>query len=217
VLSDLHIGYEGEMHKKGVLVPKTQFKQIMQELEKIFAVIEKKKWTCKRIVLNGDVKHDFGRISEQEWREILRLIDYLLKKGEVIVVEGNHDPVLQPIAAKRDIRLVKDVQVGQVLIHHGDTLIDVKNYKNPKIIVMGHEHPALCLSEGARKERFKCFLKGTYRRRTLLCLPSFNPLTMGTDMLREKTLSPLLDRDLSNFEAWIAADQIYYFGKLKDI
>ncbi|MFQ5620317.1 MAG: metallophosphoesterase [Candidatus Nanoarchaeia archaeon] len=219
VFSDLHIGYEGEMHKKGFLVPKVQFTKIMQHLEMIFGVMEKNKWHVNTIIMNGDVKHGFGKISEQEWREILRLTDFLLTKcKDIIVVEGNHDPVLKPVAAKRDVKLVKEHQINDVLILHGDEEPDLDVYEvRPNILIMGHEHPALLLTEGAKRERYKCFMKGEYDGATLLCLPSFNPLTQGTDMLREKTLSPLLDRDLGRFEAWIVADKTYYFGKLSEL
>ena len=217
ILSDIHIGYEAELHKRGVLVPKTQFKQIVERLEKIFTVLKAKRWPVKEIVLNGDVKHTFGKISEQEWREVLRLLDFLQKHcSSIIVVEGNHDPVLAPVAAKRDLHLVKDYRVGDVLIIHGDAEPDLKLSK-PQLLIMGHEHPALSLQEGGRVERFKCYLKGLYKRIPLICMPSFNPLTEGTDMLSEDRLSPLLKRDIQNFEAWIVADTVYYFGKLKKL
>ncbi len=232
IISDLHLGYEGELHKRGVLVPKTQFKQVIERLDTIFTTLKKKDWPVKEIVLNGDVKHEFGKISEQEWREVLRLLDYLQKHcSTIIVVEGNHDPVLAPVAAKRNLKLVKEYLVRSTLIIHGDEEPDLRKYSagsctlkgvrsgilKPKLLIMGHEHPALCLREGGRVERFKCFLKGLYQRVPLICQPSFNPLTEGTDMLSEERLSPLLDRNIEEFEAWIVADDVYYFGKLKKL
>lgn len=211
IIADLHLGYEQELIKKGVLVPKKQFERIIKQLDKIFEEVE-----AEQIILNGDVKHAFGKISEQEWRDILRLIDYLKRKvKKIIVVEGNHDPVLWPVTAKRNIELVHEVQFENILVTHGDEDINPKEY-NIDTIIMGHEHPAIQLAEGARKERFKCFMKGKYKKATLLCLPSFNPLTEGTDMLSEPRLSPLLQDNIENFEVWTAVGA-RYFGKIKDL
>lgn len=219
VISDLHLGYESEMHKRGVLVPKVQYKEVVHRLAKIFAELKLKKWDVNEIVLNGDVKHEFGKISEQEWREVLRLLDYLQEHcKKIIVVEGNHDPVLKPIAAKRELLLVKEYRIGDTLLIHGDEEPELKSYSpKPKLVIMGHEHPAVCLREGAKVERYKCFMKGQYKKVPLICLPSFNPLTEGTDMIKEERLSPLLQGDIGNFDVYIVADTVYHFGKLKKL
>ena len=86
-----------------------------------------------------------------------------------------------------------------------------------KTIIIGHEHPAIVLKEGPRKEKYKCFIKGKFKRKNLIVMPSFNLVTEGTDVLLETRLSPFLQRDISSFECWIVADKVYYFGKLKGI
>ena len=45
-------------------------------------------------------------------------------------------------------------------------------------------------------------------------MPSFNPIIEGTDILKEKTLSPFL-KDTSNFECYIVADKVRFFGKIE--
>ncbi|MDO8660260.1 MAG: hypothetical protein Q7K43_00065, partial [Candidatus Woesearchaeota archaeon] len=82
VFSDLHLGYESELHFKGVLVPRRQFKETFFVISQIL----KKAEHVKTIVLNGDLKHSFGRISSQEWNDILRLIDELRKHCAKIIV-----------------------------------------------------------------------------------------------------------------------------------
>src|SRR3990172_1940024 len=77
VFSDFHIGYEAELHKRGVLVPKFQFKDILKRLGWIFAKLRAQCAQLKAIVINGDLKHSFGEISRQEWKETLELIDFL--------------------------------------------------------------------------------------------------------------------------------------------
>lgn len=104
VFSDFHIGYEEALNKEGILVPRFQFESIIKRLDKIFLKLNKK---IKRIIINGDLKHEFGTISEQEWRHTLRLLDYLLKKcDEVILIKGNHDTILGPIAEKRNVKVL---------------------------------------------------------------------------------------------------------------
>ena len=48
-------------------------------------------------------------------------------------------------------------------------------------------------------------------------MPSFNLVIEGTNILKEKLLSPFLKQDLKNFHVFIVEDKIYDFGKLKDI
>ncbi len=60
IINDLHLGYEGELHARGILVPKVQYDLIVKEIGKILAVVNP-----LQIVINGDLKHEFGRISSQ--------------------------------------------------------------------------------------------------------------------------------------------------------
>ena len=48
-------------------------------------------------------------------------------------------------------------------------------------------------------------------------MPSLNPISTGSDILREKLLSPFLQHNLDNFEVFIVETKTYYFGKVKDI
>jgi metallophosphoesterase superfamily enzyme len=51
----------------------------------------------------------------------------------------------------------------------------------------------------------------------LIVQPSFNLVTEGTDITKERLLSPFLKQDLGDFEVFIVSDKIYKFGKVKDI
>jgi metallophosphoesterase superfamily enzyme len=49
-------------------------------------------------------------------------------------------------------------------------------------------------------------------------MPSFTKITEGTDVLKEKLLSPFLDKKtIQDFDCYIIADKPYYFGKLKNM
>jgi len=211
IIADLHLGFEEALNKQGILVPRFQFRDLVKRLEK---VLDRK---YKLIIVNGDIKHEFGKISEQEWRETLKILDLLSKHAEkVILVKGNHDTILGPIARKKGVEIAESVIVGNNLIMHGHEL--AKNIpKDIKTIIIAHEHPAISLKEPGRIERFKCFLKGKYKTKNLIVMPSYNPLVEGSDILQEKMLSPYLKQNLDNFEVFVVEDKVYSFGKLKKI
>ncbi len=214
IISDVHIGYEESMNKRGIFVPRLQFEEIVKRMEKIFARLKDKK--IEKILINGDLKDEFGMISEQEWRNTLKFLDLLGRRcGEVVLIKGNHDHVLEPIARKRNVRIVNSMAVGKVLVTHGDAIPE--NVKDFDTIVIGHEHPAVTIREGARNESYKCFLKGEYRRKNLIVQPSLNTIVEGTDLLRDETLSPFLKQNLDNFEVYVVEDEIYRFGRLRNL
>lgn len=211
VIADLHIGFEEALTKQGVLVPRFQYKDMIDRLEQIFAKVRP-----KTVVLNGDLKHEFGGISKQEWKETMRLFDYLLRKCKnVIVVKGNHDPNIEPITRKKPVSVVDEYVLDDVVITHGDVIPKTK----AKVIVMGHEHPAIGLREKTRVERFKCFLKGKYKKSVLIVQPSFNVCVEGTDVTKEQVLSPLI-KNVRDFEVYIVDDvrkKTLYFGKVMNL
>lgn len=204
IINDLHLGYEGELRAKGVLVPKVQYKDILEEMEKILSIVQPKK-----IIINGDLKHEFGRISNQEWKDVLNFLDFCsLRCEEVIIIQGNHDPIIKPIAEKKDVSVVNKYELDDIIIVHGDELIKTK-----KTIIIGHEHPAISIKEGSKVEKYKCFLKG----KQIIAVPSFNPLLEGTDILQGRMLSPFL-KDINNFEVFIISKgEVFNFGKVKDL
>jgi len=211
ILADTHIGYEESLNKQGVLIPRFGFTEIIKRLEGVFKKIGK----VDKVIINGDVKHEFGGISEQEWRHTLQLLDFLGRKcNEVILIKGNHDTILGPIAEKRNVMVVDCYKIRDILIVHGNIVPELKGVKT---IIIGHEHPAVNIKDGVRVELFKCFLKGGFLRKTLIVQPSFNLITEGSDVLKEKLLSPFLQQDLGNFECFIVGDKIYGFGKLKKL
>ncbi len=211
VLADLHIGFEEALAKQGVLVPRFQYKDIIDRLEQIFAKVKP-----KTVILNGDLKHEFGGISRQEWKETMRLFDYLSRKCEqIIVIKGNHDPNIEPITRKKAINVVDELLLDNIVITHGDAAPKSK----AKVIIMGHEHPAVSLRDKGRVEKFKCFLKGTYKKSTLIVQPSFNVCVEGTDVTKERVLSPLIT-NIRDCDVYVVDDvrkKTLHFGKVKNL
>ncbi len=227
-LGDVHIGYEEALSKQGVLVPRFAFKEMMEKLEQmIFQCLSfSQKQKISTILVNGDLKHEFGRISETEWRHTVRFLKLLKQYSDhIVLVKGNHDTILEPIAKTKGLDLVSSYQIADVLFLHGDIILDVAYDKSVKTIIIGHEHPAVSVSQWPRTEKYKAFLLGkwkknrmTLRAKKIIVMPSFSLVTEGTDVLKESLLSPFLrGQNLASFDCFIVGDQPYHFGKLENL
>ncbi len=223
IISDLHIGFEEALNRQGVLVPRFHYKDIIKKLENIFQKIQ----PVEKIIINGDLKHEFGTISHQEWKEITNLFDFLKTRcKELIVIKGNHDAILEPIAKNtfrikfgsanykgKEINLTPEYREKGLLVIHGDKVPE----KLEDTIIIGHEHPAISLKDEAKVEKFKCFLKGKFKSKILIVQPSFNPSIEGSDIRKEQFLSPFLS-SLSNFQVFVVGkEEALDFGKLKNL
>jgi hypothetical protein len=218
VLGDFHIGQEEELNKQGIMMPRTNFSKLKKELLEIFSKTGK----LKKIILLGDIKHEFGALNNQEWKEVVELIEILEKKSEkLIIIKGNHDNFLKPITTWKKIELVDKIIIGKILLCHGDKIISTKESEKTKYIIIGHEHPAITLKDEHKSEKFKCFIKTFYgkgiHKKQLIVMPSLNFLTIGTDLTKEKPISPYL-KGMNTFECWIVEEaQSFYFGKIKTL
>lgn len=218
LLSDLHIGYEEALQWKGILVPKSQLNEMTAAVEETLDKAKFEGIKPKKIIINGDLKHEFGSVLRQEWKEVLVFLDFLLENSkEVVIIKGNHDPLTKTITEKRGIKVVKEYSLRDhlidTLIVHGDVLIKTKANR----IIIGHEHPAISLREGSKREKYKCFLKGKWKRKELICMPCFNPLLEGTDVLKERLLSPFLE-EIKKVEAYVINEgEVFYFGRIKSL
>ncbi len=213
IIGDIHLGYEESLSQQGVLVPRFQLEETIKRLEKIL-----KKLKIKEVVITGDLKHEFGKILYTESRDTLQFLDFLLKKYKVTIIKGNHDTILTYIVQKRDIELKQYYKINNFFICHGDKLMENLDFFNSNTIIIGHEHPAISISKNSRSETFKCFLIGKYKNKNLIVMPSFNILIEGSNILKEKLLSPFLKKsNLDDFEIYVVADKIYNFGKLKNV
>ncbi|MBI2145313.1 metallophosphoesterase [Candidatus Woesearchaeota archaeon] len=221
VIGDVHLGYEDAMSKQGIFLPRFQFRDTVDRLEKILSSLRPQGISVgeklEAVVINGDLKHEFGSISDQEWRDILKLIDLLLEHAQqVIIVRGNHDIKLSPIARKRSIVVVENISINDTFICHGHEVPASKEFRESKIVIVGNEHPAISVREGPRSELYKCFLLGRWDGKKMVVMPSFNQITIGTDILKEKFISPFMQQNLGSFEVFAVADKPYHLGKVAE-
>jgi len=211
VVADLHLGYEEMLNKQGIMIPRVNYDEIKKRIERAFSELKAKRKKIEVIIVNGDFKHEFGAPSQQEWKEVL----------EIILIKGNHDNILGPIARWKGIKIVDEffAEHEKALIFHGDKAIDEtsENYKNAETLIIAHEHCAVTLREGAKAEKYRCFLKGNYDGKILIAQPAISAIAEGSDVSRQMPLSPYLNQDLAEFEVFAVEDKVYYFGRLKDI
>ncbi len=216
VISDLQLGIEEYYNSMGVMLPRFNFLEVKKHLKKIF----EKKMHFSHIVLDGDIKHEYAKSSNQEWREIIELLELLsLHAAHISIVKGNHDLWIDPIARFAKVDVHNEglyLEKSNTYLCHGHEIPQSLEYEKATTIVIGHDHPAIELQEGAKREKFKCFLIGHYGKKKLVVLPSFNFAAVGSDP-RVSALSPFLKQNLDNFYAWMVEDEVYAFGKLKDL
>ncbi|MEZ0345718.1 MAG: metallophosphoesterase [Infirmifilum sp.] len=219
VVADLHIGYEEALSEDGIFIPPVQASEIREMLARMVD-----ETAASRIILLGDIKHEFGDVTRQEWRETSELLSYLLEdlKLKIDVVRGNHDNYLISLLKKMNIPLHDPYLLeGEILLFHGHKPLPIEGFEEKvKTIVMGHEHPALTLRDelGARV-KLKALLDGEYMGKRVLVLPALSPLMPGTEVNIERSLlSPLLrEANIENFRAY-AVDLdagIFDFGYIR--
>jgi len=221
VISDLQIGEELYLaEEKGIFIPQVQLKEIKKELNEIF-----KKVKASRILINGDVKHEFGEASKQEWREVIDLVEFLRKKvKEIIIVRGNHDNYLLNIASKINLTVFDPFYLEEgYLFTHGHKKI--KYPKNFHTLIIGHEEPAIILREGFDRIKLPALLYGEMKNgKRIICLPAFSYLSSGTEINcveKDEILSPILREDVEIDKLRVVGIDkdvgLLSFGKLKDI
>jgi len=212
IIADLHLGYEQYLNQKGFMLPSFQFKKIIGRIGEI-----KESAGADNIIINGDLKHEFGKVSRQEDRELKRLIDYLSKNfKKIILIKGNHDPLTPYISHLKNFKILETMKIQDSLITHGH-FIPEKIETNT--IIIGHEHPCIGLRSGERVEKIKCYLKGPFQDAKLVVMPSFNFVTEGSDILHEAIISPFLKKaKLSQFRVYAVENfKLFDFGRLEDI
>lgn len=217
-IADVHLGIEDALRAEGVLVPRSNRAQVQHRLERIFHELHvTPSERLQKIIINGDLRHQFGPLSPVERRESREFLRWLACWTEqIVLVEGNHDGSLQQLVAER-ITVTKGYSEGDCWFVHGS---ESEELGEGAWIVIGHEHPAVGLRDPVteRIEVYKCFLVGKFAKKNLLVLPSFNQVVRGSDLLKEQPISPFVQQsDLEEFSVYVVSDDgsLYEFGPLR--
>lgn len=206
IVADIHLGLENVLLESGVSIPRVQIDEI---IERIDTIIDK--YRVKKIVIAGDLKHEFGRNLPFEWEDVETLLKYLIDNNiEVVIIRGNHDNYLKAILARFGLELFDEIEIRGWKVVHGH-----KDCNADKII-MGHEHPAVKIRiDGVYT--FHCFLK-VVGSREVIVLPAFSPLVSGSDVTSCNFISPLLKNvGCDDVEVYAVNDDVYYLGTLSDL
>lgn len=170
VISDLHLGYEKALEEEGMYLPRFNTDSIREALNRIIC-----RYEPKRIVLLGDIKHDFKRTRYEGKEEVRRIAELLLNTADVVAVKGNHDNFLQNILQDVDIMAVDYVDLCGFRMEHGHT----DSGKRP--VIIGHEHPSVRISGSVSGGvKLQCFLH--MKKEGIIVIPPFSPLSAGTDL-----------------------------------
>lgn len=200
VISDLHLGLEGSVSHQGNYVPQFQLQEIKEDVKKA-----RKVSGASRILVNGDLKHEFKYTRFSEKKEIGEFFEMLETEfDEVIVVEGNHDTFLEEV--------LEDVEYGENHLEDGVLFLHGHRALKPDVefdtFVIGHEHPALELKDDVGfTEKIDCFLYGEMKSgRKIVVLPAFSKISGGSavnNVPQSKLLSPVLrnEVELSSLKA----------------
>ncbi len=216
VVADLHLGYEQALEESGIFLPAVQYKFIKE-----FIVNALRESGADKLIVLGDVKHEFGSALRQEWNETLDLFATMRGMGvEAHVVRGNHDNFLIPVLKRLNVPLHDPYfKLDDHLFAHGHKELPLDAWSGGvSRVVIAHEHPAVILrDELGVSVKLKCFLVGRHEGIPLVVVPALSPLMPGSEInvTNVKLLSPILRRvDLDSMRVYVVDlnTGIYDFG-----
>lgn len=203
LISDLHLGLEKEMAKKGFRLPAYSVRMV----ERVRNISER--CQTRRLVVLGDVKHTVGKVEDIDWGVVPWFFDTMLDLFEgVEVVPGNHDGNIKTVLPRRvTLHPSQGTVLGsgknRVGVAHGhawpsEEAIATKN------LVIGHSHFTYEMRDafGSRTREsvwvtahydVALLMEGAgYGRKTrgkgnLTVMPPFNRLVGGQPINRSKS------------------------------
>ena len=209
VIGDLHLGYESALEDEGLFIPRVNAESIRESLNRIID-----RYEPARMVLLGDVKHDFRRSSysaREEGRDIMKLI---ADAAECVVVRGNHDNYLQNILSDVGLFALDHIDVGGYRLEHGHVDSGVRP------VIIGHEHPSVKIpGELSGGMKLQCYVVA--KEEGVVVIPPFSPFASGNDLNpgRDAVMAPALKAcDVSRAEIIGVSDMgLMELGKLDDV
>jgi hypothetical protein len=194
VLSDIHLGYEGVMAKKGMLFPKVNLNNVIKVVGSALEATG-----AGRIIVDGDIKNEFSKVDLEEFNELYDFATFVNGTGaQLTLIKGNHDNFVDRYSGPLKFSVFRqEAALGKYFFFHGEEL-PKKIAKETKMMIMGHEHPAIGIGRMiGKREKLRCFLYGKYMNFKLLVLPAVGYFSSGTEINmseREDLLSPVFSR-----------------------
>ncbi len=198
VISDLYLGLVELLTDSDVLFPKFQLTEIKENLEIIFS--EKKP---RMLIITGDIKNEFSKITWLEQKELLDFLDFLSETlKEIIILKGNHDNYfLSIISHYPKIQLKPELVIKKMCFIQGNQKnLDISKF-NVDYFIIGNEHVIISSkNKSDMQEKIPCFLYGELiSGEKLMILPTFSKLSRNITMnlmSQKDLLDPLLRKSL---------------------
>lgn len=168
VVSDLHIGWERLLSKRGIHIP-PQTPKIKNTLLRL---IKESKPT--QVIFLGDIKDAIAKVEMEEWRDIPEFFEDIQKEvRDLQVVLGNHDGNLEPLLPE-NVKIIPPtgISFGDVGLFHGHAW-PAPELLECRSLISGHVHPTVLIRDpmGFRMTRqvlVKAPCNGTQLARSLL-------------------------------------------------
>lgn len=139
LISDLHLGLEKEMAKKGFRLPAYSVKMV----DRVKGIAER--FGTERLVVLGDVKHTVGKVEDIDWGVVPWFFDTMLDifRG-VGVVPGNHDGNIRTVLPQRVALHTSQGMVlgsgrGRIGVAHGHAWPSAEAIATRNLVI-GHSH-----------------------------------------------------------------------------
>ena len=209
VLGDLHLGYERALEQDGMYIPRTNSDSIRDALNDILF-----RYEPERVVLLGDIKHDFRHSGYEEKNEVRGIMRLLSEATEVVVIKGNHDNFLQNIINDLGMLAADYVDLAGFRLEHGHVDSGVRP------VIIGHEHPSVRIpgSVGGGL-KLQCFVHA--RQDGVIVLPPFSPFSSGNDLVLDEkcVMAPALkSSDFANADMYGVTDiGVMHLGTLSQV
>lgn len=225
VVADLHIGKEEELRQAGFTLP-SQAKKMGEEI-----ALQVKELQSRRLIILGDLKHQFPRSTGLERRDVPRFFDVLEGSvSDVHLVQGNHDGNISYILPRWvSLHGAEGLRMDDVGYVHGHAWPS-SEVMEAETLLMGHSHPTILFPDrlGFRNIE-RCWVRAPfvasdsrYPRlpEELIILPAFNEFSGGTTVNEtgSRLLGPVLNSGIVRMEeARVYLLDGSYLGKLKDM
>ncbi|MGH8091878.1 MAG: metallophosphoesterase [Chthoniobacterales bacterium] len=155
-VADLHFGYELSQRAAGRLVPLWGMTSIEARLAELLD-----EYRPRQLIIVGDLVHD-----QNSSTAAAELLARLGKRCRVIALAGNHDRYAP------QIEFAPRWETPDFVFQHGHA----ETEETGRIRVIGHHHPAACISDGAGLHvKFPAFIEQEKR----WILPAFSPWAGG--------------------------------------
>jgi len=142
IITDLHLGWEINLARKGIHVP-SQMLKICQKLLQLINITKP-----NTLIILGDIKHTIAKAESGEWRDIPEFFQTIKTKIEDIqIIRGNHDGNLEPLLPPTiQLHPSTGIPLNTIGLFHGHTWPAEKLLKC-STLVMGHVHPTVAFRD----------------------------------------------------------------------